>query len=217
MSTEPTPAVPGAPAPPVAPPAPAPAPPSDKDNAAFAEMRTKLATSEREKQELADRLTALERKDMDDKQRLEAERNDLTKKVQELTPLQEQHAKIVQGVQKACEDAIAALPQDKQETIKALTQHAPLEERLAAIQAAARAIGAAPISSGTITQPGGNPASGLPGGPEAPKPVEAKDLGKFSWTKAMEGHQATAPVQPDIKSIVDTAVKEALAAQAKAR
>lgn len=176
-----TPAVPGEAVPATTAPAPAPDPLA---NAAFAEMRTKLATAEREKTELAERLTALERKDMDEKQRTSAELEDAKKIVQELSPIKDAHAKIVLGVETACANAIQALPEDKRATIDLLTKHVPLEDRMQAIQQAAAAFGPAPITAGTPTAPGGAPNSGLPGAALAAKPLDVKDLGRLSWADA---------------------------------
>jgi hypothetical protein len=212
----PTPAAPGV-VPPVTPvptPAPAPVPPAgspDPGNAAFAEMRTKLAAAEREKQELADRLTALERKDMDDKTRIEAERNDALKKVQELEPLRDAHGKFVSQLETACANELAQIPEDKRAAIEAVVSQIPLEGRLTAIQSMRSAIGAPPVSSGTVTQPGGNPGAGLPGGPDAPKPIEAKDLGKLSWADALKGHQSAGP-STNIESLVAAEVQKHVAA-----
>lgn len=218
MSTE-TPPPAGAPVtpPPAAPAAAPPAPAGDPSaNAAFAAMRTENTALKTQLEQLSTKLTEIERKDMDEKQRLEAEKADLAKKVGELSPIQEQHAKIVAGVEKACTDAIAALPEDKRATIEALAKHAPLEERLSAIQQAAAVIGAVPVSSGTVTQPGGDPKGGLPGGPEAAKPVGVKDLGRLSFSDAFKAHAAGNPVAaPDIQTMVASEVQKALAAAGK--
>jgi hypothetical protein len=209
MSETPPPADPGV----VPPPAPTGDPAA---NAAFAQMRTELAALKAERETLLADKTALERKDMDEKTRIEAERNDALKKVQELEPLRDAHGKFVTQLETACANELAQIPEDKRAAIEAVVSQIPLEGRLTAIQSMRSAIGAPPVSSGTVTQPGGNPAAGLPGGPDAPKPIEAKDLGKLGWSDALKSQPASGP-GPDIKSIVETAVKEALAAAGTGR
>lgn len=207
MSTEtPTPAAPGAPAP-VTPPAPAGEPAA---NAAFAQMRTELAALKAQNEALAAEKTALERKDMDEKTRLQAERDDLDKKVRDLEPLRDELGRYTSEIEKACDNALNAIPEEKRAAIKAVTDQIPLDGRLTAIQTMTAAIGVAPISGGTVTQPGFNPNAGLPGAPEDAKPLENKELQALPWkvavmSRGVKGEaglaQTVADLQNEVKAL----------------
>lgn len=201
----PSPAVPG-----VIQPAPA---PESAGNAAFAEMRTKLAASEREKADLSERLTALERRDMAEKDRLAAELADAQKLASELAPVRDELGRYTSQLEAACAHELNAIPQEKRAAIEAVVRHIPLSERLTAIQQMRAVTGTLPVSGGAITQPGQSPNGSIPGAPESAKPIDAKELGRLGWSDALKGHPGqSSPMMPDIKSLVDAAVKEQLAA-----
>ena len=182
MSTEtPPPAVPGATVPT---PTPAPAP-DPAANAAFAEMRTKLAAAEKEKTELAERLTALERKDMDEKTRMAAELADAKKIAEDLTPLRDAHGRFQAQLEQACANEIAAIPEDKRAAVEDVVKHIPLENRLTAIQSMRTVAGSPPVSGGTITQPSASPNGGMPGSPEDAKPLTNQELQKAGWKETI--------------------------------
>lgn len=210
MPEDPTPAVPGVVAP-VTPPAPAGDPAA---NAAFAQMRTELAALKAEKDALAAEKTALERRDMDEKTRLAAELADAQKLAQELAPAKDALGRFQAQIEQACATELASIPEEKRAAIEAVVNQIPLEGRLTAIQSMRSAIGVAPLAAGYVTQPSASPAAGLPGGPEAAKPLGIAEIGKLSWSDALKGHGNMSPAMqsaPDIKSMVADAVKEAMA------
>jgi len=154
------------------------------DNAAWAKLRNEAAEAKRVAAEAEARLKELERRDMDEKQRLAAELADAQKAAAEAAQLRDQFGKFTTNIQAECESAIAALPEDKREAIAKLTQHVPLDERMSAIRTAATALNVGvPQVAGTMTQPGGVHAP-TPGA-EPPKPLTPQDVQRMSWRDAL--------------------------------
>lgn len=209
METPATPATPGVTtATPVATPPPA----EHGENSTIRQMREQTEAANRRANEAEAKLKEIERSQMAEKDRLAAELADAQKMVSELSPLRDELGRYQSGVEAACAQAIQAVPEEKRAVIDALTKNVPIHERLAAIQQAIAAIGAAqPVRGGTVTQ-GGAGSILPPGMPESAKPLEAADLGKLSWGTAAKAHGQAQGALPDIKSMINEAVQTALAA-----
>lgn len=164
-----------------------PPPPHDPaSNPAFAQMRTALAEAERKVAEAEARATTLEREKMSEGQRVAAELADAQKRIGELTPLQDEVKRHQEQTEKACEIELSSLPDDKRAAIKAVTDQVPLAGRLIAIQQMRSAVGAPPVSGGSVTQPSADPNGGLPGAPEGAKPMTAAELRGMSLGSAIQ-------------------------------
>lgn len=189
-------------------PAPAPAPqpepiPEKVDNAAFARLRTEAAQAKTRADELESRLKEIERAEMDEKTRLQAELDDAQKAAGDAEKLRNQLGQFTTKLEAEYETAVAALPEDKREAVKALTLHVPLEERLAAVRSAATLIGAPPTSAGTKTNPGtGVPPA--PGAPDPAKPLEVKDIDRMSFAEALKA----SPIMQQTRAVFDNGVAE---------
>lgn len=156
------------------------------DNAAFARLRIEAdahkAQFEAERTaraELEKRLQDIERGRLDETERLRLEKADADKALAELTPLRDEHGRFQTALQKASEDALAALPDDVRVAVEPLVTHVPLTERLAAIQSVATPF-LATVAAGTVTKPGSRTPADLIPSPD-----------KLSWADAVEGHRRT--------------------------
>lgn len=162
-------------------------PASGGDNATIRQMRAELDKARAEAAKVAElqtKLTDLERRDMDEKQRLAAELADAQKAAAEAAQLRDQFGKFTTNIQAECDAAIAALPDEKRDAITKLTQHVPLDERMSAIRTAAAALNVGvPQIAGTMTQPVGvhPPTPGV----EPPKPLTPQEVARMSWRDAL--------------------------------
>lgn len=183
-------------------------------NAAFAQMRIKAeaaeaqAETERKSREaLEAKLTEIERAQMTEAERVKAELADAQKKAADADAFRDEVGRFKGKVQAECDALITALPQDKQDAIRELTQHVPLDDRLGAIRKAAQALNVAtPVVGGTVTQPGFGGAP-MPT-PDPVKPFTVDELRKTSFKDAIaargvSGQQNTASVLAALQAQIE--------------
>lgn len=178
------------------PPVPAPVPPAEvRTDADFARLRIDLENQKKAAQEALDaktaleaRLTELERKDLDEKQRMTLELEDAKKAATEAERLRAENGQFVSALEKLYTDRLAQVPDDKRALVESLSSAGDWATRMTQLESAIGLAGipATPARAGTFTQPPGSP----PPPPEAPKPLTPEELRKTSLGSIIGGIRA---------------------------
>jgi len=156
-----------------------------EDSGAIRAMREQLEAANRQakaaeeaKAALEARLTEIERKDMDEKQRLAAELEDAKKAAAEAERLRNEHGQFTSTFEKLYNDRLSAIPEEKRADLQAISKSGDWSSRFDALEAGIRLLGvtAVPARGGTTT----NPDPATPPSPEPPKPLSPSDLARTS-------------------------------------
>ena len=167
---------------------------ANREKAASADA---LKAAETARTEAEDKLKAIERGKLEETERLRLEKAEAETKLSELTPLRDEVGKYASAFEKLYNDQIAALPEEKRETAKALTVVGTWADRYEALQKVSGLIGAAPAAAGTRTQPTGIlPVPGTPQNEEEGKPLKPDDIKRTSFRDALRSRPSTAPMSP---------------------
>lgn len=187
------------------PPAPAPTPSGD-DNAVIRQMREQIEAANRAAKEAADakaaieaQLKEIERRDMDEKTRLQAELQDAQQIAQEVQRLRDENGKFISWAESQYNAKLAAVPEEKRALVQQLSAQGDWAARVSSLDAVAALIGitAAPVQAGTITQPtGGTPPAAAGTTPEPAKPLDINQIERMSLGDAIAARRQMHTRQP---------------------
>jgi hypothetical protein len=183
-------------------PTPVPAPtPSGDDNATIRAMRAQIDAAtqaakdaEEQRKALETKLTELERRDMDEKQRLSAELEDAKKAAADAEKLRNEHGQFVSAFESIYNNRLASVPDEHRSTVEKFSKNGDWQARIEAIDAAMAMlkITPAPVAAGTITQPGGGtPPPTPPETPQPAKPLTPQELRSMSLKSIIEERRKT--------------------------
>lgn len=145
------------------------------------------------------KLTELERRDMDEKQRLAAELADAKKAAEDAARMRDEIGRYTNEFKKTYDSQLAAVPADKRPQIDAMLAGLPdsvdWPARLTFLNGAISLIGSPPTAAGTVTMPGGvtpPPTPTTPETPQTPAPLTPEQLERTSFSSIMEARRQQA-------------------------
>lgn len=187
---------------PVVPPVPAPDNKGGDDNSIIKAMREQIEAANRAAKESAEakvalenRLTELERKDMDEKTRMAAELEDAKKIAAEVETLRNERGQYISTLESLYTSRLSSVSEELRPKVEALSVAGDWSQRMTALESAIGLIQSvtpaspAPARAGTYTQPPGSP----PPAQDQPKPLTPQELRATSLRSIVDVRRQTDP------------------------
>lgn len=181
------------------PPTPAPAATAvpNPDNSTIRQMREALEAEKKRAADMETRLKEIERKDLEEVERLRLEKADAEKRLNDLQSAQEKATQWEDRFKTLYETKLAAVAEDKRAQLERLSAAGDYAQRYEALDAALSLLNLPTplVSAGTTTVPGAIPPSATP--PVEAKPLTVEELGRMTFEQAIaqRGGVRPAPLQ----------------------